>query len=50
MSAEKTISKNTVTTNATESGSQKIARAQAEWLRMLARTVVRLFSTESKKV
>ncbi|QDV19494.1 hypothetical protein Pan153_41600 [Gimesia panareensis] len=43
-------SKATEKTKLTDSGSQQIARAQAEWLRILARTVVRLFSTERKKV
>ncbi|QDV20687.1 hypothetical protein Pan153_53640 [Gimesia panareensis] len=50
MPAGKPNSKATKKTKFTDSGSQQIARAQAEWLRMLARAVVRLFSTERKKV
>lgn len=49
MHTSKSDAKATMKTDATESESQQIARAQVEWLRLLARSVVQQFSTEKKK-
>lgn len=49
MPTSRTDAKATLKTNGTESESQQIARAQVEWLRLLARSVVQQISIEKKK-
>lgn len=50
MPTDKRDTRNTDKNDDTDTQPQRIARAQVEWLRMLASTVVRLFSTEKKKI